>query len=306
MSKTNKTIYAKFAAATAEMLFDKTGKDYRGVKGNNYSLDDILPVVKSVLSKYGLAHIYTQLENEKSITSRITIFDTESDATIDVDMSIPKTAYLNPPKNNAGKPLMTDPQWCGAINSYFKRYTYINAFGVSEGDLLLDTSSYSDNGSFVNYGNNQNSYNNDYQQQNNYNNNYQPQTNFAPVQQNMFENNYNEQVQTNNEPAFIQNFKSTDPIPLPDEVVEEQPLNFGIEIDQPKVDVGITTDLVNQMQKVVDSYGDFSNTFNLETKQLTTRINAINKLILDGEITQLKVQNAITKHNDAIIEGEKL
>lgn len=322
MSKTKETFNLRLARAKATMKFEKTGSNgkdpvnkYDYATGKNifddsktkiYSLEDMLSVINRQLAHENIDHDYSYKIIDKVIKATIKFYDGDSD-----DLKpARKISYYFPTNlfsdtqigiSKRGNKMMPSVQHIGSINTYLRRYTYLQAFCVSENsdyDIILEQE--------LEKVQQETNYNNNYQSQNNYNNDYQTKTDFAPKQSNVFENNYNEQVQTNNEPAFIQNFKSTDPIPMPDEQVEEQPLNFGIEIKTPKVDVGITTDLVNQMQKVADSYGDASNTFNLETKQLTTRINAINKLILDGEITQLKVQNAIKKHNDAIIEGKEL
>ena len=43
--------------------------------------------------------------------------------------------------NKDGKPSMQDIQYLGALNTYYKRYLYLNAFGITDGEIIdsMDT-----------------------------------------------------------------------------------------------------------------------------------------------------------------------
>lgn len=40
------------------------------------------------------------------------------------------------PLNKTGQPSMQDIQYLGALNTYYKRYLYLNAFGITDGDVI--------------------------------------------------------------------------------------------------------------------------------------------------------------------------
>ncbi len=40
------------------------------------------------------------------------------------------------PLNKGGLPCMQDIQYLGALNTYYKRYLYLNAFGITDGDVI--------------------------------------------------------------------------------------------------------------------------------------------------------------------------
>lgn len=43
---------------------------------------------------------------------------------------------FNTPLNKSGQPSMQDIQYLGALNTYYKRYLYLNAFGVTDGEII--------------------------------------------------------------------------------------------------------------------------------------------------------------------------
>ena len=43
---------------------------------------------------------------------------------------------FNTPVNKSGQPSMQDIQYLGALNTYYKRYLYLNAFGITDGDII--------------------------------------------------------------------------------------------------------------------------------------------------------------------------
>lgn len=40
------------------------------------------------------------------------------------------------PLNKSGQPSMQDIQYLGALNTYYKRYLYLNAFGITDGEVI--------------------------------------------------------------------------------------------------------------------------------------------------------------------------
>lgn len=48
---------------------------------------------------------------------------------------IPFTQFPVPP-NKSGQPSMQDIQYLGALNTYYKRYLYLNAFGITDGEII--------------------------------------------------------------------------------------------------------------------------------------------------------------------------
>lgn len=40
------------------------------------------------------------------------------------------------PTNKNGQPSMQDIQYLGALNTYYKRYLYLNAFGITDGEVI--------------------------------------------------------------------------------------------------------------------------------------------------------------------------
>jgi len=49
--------------------------------------------------------------------------------------TIPFTQFSTP-LNKSGQPSMQDIQYLGALNTYYKRYLYLNAFGITDGEII--------------------------------------------------------------------------------------------------------------------------------------------------------------------------
>ena len=45
------------------------------------------------------------------------------------------------PLNKNGSPSMQDIQYLGALNTYYKRYLYLNAFGITDGEVIYSMDS---------------------------------------------------------------------------------------------------------------------------------------------------------------------
>ena len=51
------------------------------------------------------------------------------------DYCIPYERFETP-VNKSGQPSMQDIQYLGALNTYYKRYLYLNAFGITDGEVI--------------------------------------------------------------------------------------------------------------------------------------------------------------------------
>lgn len=51
------------------------------------------------------------------------------------EYSIPFTQF-DTPANKQGQPSMQEIQYLGALNTYYKRYLYLNAFGITDGEVI--------------------------------------------------------------------------------------------------------------------------------------------------------------------------
>lgn len=81
-----------------------------------------------------------ELMLEENINDNFTI--TESSAILTlikgderIMYGIPFTQFSTPLNKN-GQPSMQDIQYLGALNTYYKRYLYLNAFGITDGEII--------------------------------------------------------------------------------------------------------------------------------------------------------------------------
>lgn len=92
-----------------------------------YELADFLPKLNELMLKEG-------------INDRFTI--DESMARLELIKGDERQEYTIPfkifptPLNKSGQPSMQDIQYLGALNTYYKRYLYLNAFGITDGEVI--------------------------------------------------------------------------------------------------------------------------------------------------------------------------
>lgn len=55
------------------------------------------------------------------------------------------------PLNKSGQPSMQDIQYLGALNTYYKRYLYLNAFGITDGEVIDSMDNSTLNANTTNY-----------------------------------------------------------------------------------------------------------------------------------------------------------
>lgn len=81
-----------------------------------------------------------ELMLQENINDRFYIKDDY--ATLEVQKGDEINTYTMPfvlfstPLNKSGQPSMQDIQYLGALNTYYKRYLYLNAFGIVENDVI--------------------------------------------------------------------------------------------------------------------------------------------------------------------------
>lgn len=92
-----------------------------------FELADFLPTLNELMEKEGINDLFT-IEDNKAI---LTLIKGEE-----------KQSYMIPfimfetPLNTKGAKSMQDIQYLGALNTYYKRYLYLNAFGITDGDVI--------------------------------------------------------------------------------------------------------------------------------------------------------------------------
>lgn len=104
----------------------KSGKNPHARFGY-YELKDFLPTLNTLMLKYGVNDLITFETDEASLTL---IKGDEKQK-----YAMPFKQYETP-LTNAGKQSMQDIQYLGALTTYYKRYLYLNAFGITDGEVI--------------------------------------------------------------------------------------------------------------------------------------------------------------------------
>lgn len=100
----------------------KSGKN-NFQKYDYYQLGDFLPTVRSLLKKYGLASEVTFSKHKGTLT----IFDCETGMYRKWKIDLPNMKSTQPAK---------DMQTLGALQTYARRYLYLQALEIAEGDPI--------------------------------------------------------------------------------------------------------------------------------------------------------------------------
>lgn len=104
----------------------KSGKNsYAGF--DYYELADFLPKLNELMLKEEVNDIFT-IENEEA---KLILLKGEERQEYKMPFRIYET-----PLTNKGVPMMQDIQYLGALNTYYKRYLYLNAFGITDGEVI--------------------------------------------------------------------------------------------------------------------------------------------------------------------------
>lgn len=92
-----------------------------------YELSDFLPTLNELMKEEGINDVFTISDN----VAKLTLIKGEEHQ----DYTMPFVIF-DTPVNKDGKPSMQDIQYLGALNTYYKRYLYINAFGITDGEVI--------------------------------------------------------------------------------------------------------------------------------------------------------------------------
>lgn len=92
-----------------------------------FELSDFLPRLNELMLEEKVNDLFT-IENDKAT---LTLIKDEERQTY----SIPFIVF-DTPINKQGQKSMQDIQYLGALNTYYKRYLYLNAFGITDGDVI--------------------------------------------------------------------------------------------------------------------------------------------------------------------------
>lgn len=92
-----------------------------------FELSDFLPRLNELMLEEKVNDLFT-IENDKAT---LTLIKDEERQTYSIPFII-----FDTPINKQGQKSMQDIQYLGALNTYYKRYLYLNAFGITDGDVI--------------------------------------------------------------------------------------------------------------------------------------------------------------------------
>ena len=92
-----------------------------------YELADFLPKLNELMLKENVNDNYT-IENGEAILTLVKEDEKQS-------YKMPFTMF-EVPMTKSGSPMMQEIQYLGALNTYYKRYLYLNAFGITDGEVI--------------------------------------------------------------------------------------------------------------------------------------------------------------------------
>lgn len=120
----------------------KSGKNkYAGF--DYYELADFLPKLNELMLKYGVNDKFT-IEEEKAT---LTLIKGDESQVYNIPFERFETPLVYRKDKNGSFikdkngeliqiPSMQDIQYLGALNTYYKRYLYLNAFGITDGEVI--------------------------------------------------------------------------------------------------------------------------------------------------------------------------
>ena len=92
-----------------------------------YELSDFLPKLNELMKEKKVNDVFTIKDGIASLTLKL--------ADELQSYEIPFVMFDVPMSNN-GKQSMQPIQYLGALNTYYKRYLYLNAFGITDGEVI--------------------------------------------------------------------------------------------------------------------------------------------------------------------------
>lgn len=92
-----------------------------------FELADFLPRLNELMQKEGINDNF-KITND---IASLTLIKGEEKQ----EYTMPFVMFATP-LNKSGQPSMQDIQYLGALNTYYKRYLYLNAFGITDGEVI--------------------------------------------------------------------------------------------------------------------------------------------------------------------------
>lgn len=92
-----------------------------------FELADFLPRLNELMLEEGINDLFTIDGDEVTLT----LLKGEEEQTYKMPF-----IKFNVPLNKNGQPSMQEIQYLGALNTYYKRYLYLNAFGITDGEVI--------------------------------------------------------------------------------------------------------------------------------------------------------------------------
>ena len=108
-----------------------------------FELSDFLPTLNELMKKYKVNDVFTIKDGIASLT--LILGEEKQEYTMpfvifDTPLAFKKDKNGNYVKDKNGDyiqvPSMQDIQYLGALNTYYKRYLYLNAFGITDGEII--------------------------------------------------------------------------------------------------------------------------------------------------------------------------
>lgn len=125
----------------------KTGKNtFAGF--DYFELADFLPKLNELMLEEGINDVFTiETDINETSVAKLTLLKGEEKQEYRMPFKIfdtpltfkkdKKGEYMKDSEGNYIQvPSMQDIQYLGALNTYYKRYLYLNAFGITDGDLI--------------------------------------------------------------------------------------------------------------------------------------------------------------------------
>ena len=123
--KLNETII-KIRVELQNSKIKKSGKN-RFAGFEYFELADFLPKLNELMLENGVNDIFTIQDDHATLK----LIKTDEVNEYKIPFKIFET-----PLNKSGQASMQDIQYLGALNTYYKRYLYLNAFGITDGEVI--------------------------------------------------------------------------------------------------------------------------------------------------------------------------
>lgn len=113
-----------------------------------FELADFLPKLNELMLEEGLNDLFTiETDMNETMVAKLTLIKGEEKQEyrmpfklFETPLTFKKDKKGEYMKDNEGNyiqvPSMQDIQYLGALNTYYKRYLYLNAFGITDGDVI--------------------------------------------------------------------------------------------------------------------------------------------------------------------------